>query len=87
MADNGGVDSLAESLARSFSVAGDYNSTDAPHPRWYLFKQKTSTDQTARRQKFLADLKQRRQDFSLHARRLAQGMSILATVAKCDGTC
>jgi hypothetical protein len=67
------VDELAESLAHAFAVTKDINSTDAPHPRYHLFKAKTTTNQADRRRKFLKDLKRRREDYTQRARRLAQG--------------
>jgi hypothetical protein len=75
-ASDAGVDALAESLALSFAVTKEINSTDAPHPRYHLFKAKGSTNQADRRKRFLADLKRRREDYTERARNLAQGTSV-----------
>ena len=70
-----GVDALAESLSLSFRVTQDVNSTDAPHPRFHMFKAKVPSGQAERRRQFLEKTKQRRQDFSALARRLVSGMA------------
>ena len=52
------MDALAESLATSFAVSGDPNTTDAPHPRFSQYKQKsTASEQEARRKAILDDQK------------------------------
>ena len=52
------MDELAESLATSFNVSSDPNTTDAPHPRFSQYKQKSSgSDQEARRKSILEDQK------------------------------
>ncbi|WAQ99911.1 SPN1-like protein [Mya arenaria] len=70
---NKDMDELAESLATSFSVSSDPNSTDAPHPRFSEYKKKTSnSDQEARRKNILEQQKERRFDYAYHARRLLE---------------
>ena len=52
------MDELAESLANSFAVSSDPNTTDAPHPRFSQYKQKsTGSDQEGRRKAILDDQK------------------------------
>jgi len=56
------MDELAESLANSFAVTEEPNSTDAPHPRFSEYKKKVSNaDQEARRKNILELQKRLRQ--------------------------
>lgn len=65
------MDELAESLANSFAVSSDPNTTDAPHPRFSQYKQKsTGSDQEGRRKAILDDQKSRRFNYANHMRRL-----------------
>ncbi|XP_053405352.1 uncharacterized protein LOC123523052 [Mercenaria mercenaria] len=67
------MDELTESLATSFSVSSDPNSTAAPHPRFAEYKRKTSNaDQDSRRQAILEQQRNRRFDYANHARRLVE---------------
>lgn len=52
------MEELAESLANSFSVSNEPNTTDAPHPRFSDYKKKTTgSDQQGRRHDILEQQK------------------------------
>ncbi|KAL4227737.1 hypothetical protein ACF0H5_013173 [Mactra antiquata] len=67
------MDELAESLATSFSVSSNPNSTDAPHPRFSEYKRKVSnSNQESRRKEILELQRSRRFDYANHARCLVE---------------
>merc|ERR1719219_333210 len=56
-----GLEELADSFAASFSVTNNPNDTNRPHPRFALYKMKTSSiSQEVRRKKLLEHQKARR---------------------------
>ncbi|KAK6179110.1 hypothetical protein SNE40_011542 [Patella caerulea] len=68
------MDELTATLASSFAVSSDPNTTAAEHPRYALYKNRSSQQtQEDRRQKLLQIQKSRRFDFMSHARNLADG--------------
>ncbi|XP_002130907.2 snurportin-1 [Ciona intestinalis] len=69
------MDELTNSLATSFGVSSSENNIYNKHPRFNLYKQRTSreADQNVRRQNKLKQQKERRCNFQNHARGLALG--------------
>ncbi|KAK3606019.1 hypothetical protein CHS0354_025057 [Potamilus streckersoni] len=68
------MDELAETLAISFAVSTDPNSTAAPHPRFSQYKMRSSdSDQNSRRKRILDEQKSRRFNFANHIRKLTAG--------------
>ncbi|KAL3867503.1 hypothetical protein ACJMK2_044704 [Sinanodonta woodiana] len=68
------MDELTETLATSFAVSTDPNSTAAPHPRFSQYKMKSSdSDQNSRRKNILDEQKSRRFNFANHIRKLTAG--------------
>ncbi|XP_046574481.1 LOW QUALITY PROTEIN: snurportin-1-like [Haliotis rubra] len=70
------MEELTAALATSFSVTRELNTTAAEHPRFSQYKLKLSPSerQEARRRKILEIQKNRRFDFSNHARNLTEGV-------------
>ncbi|GFS55354.1 snurportin-1 [Trichonephila inaurata madagascariensis] len=64
------MDELADQLANS-QVTFQPNSTAAEHPRFAMYKAKSTCNQEFRRKKFLEAQKQKRYDYTRHARMLA----------------
>ncbi|GFT91065.1 snurportin-1 [Nephila pilipes] len=64
------MDEIIDKLANS-QVTFQPNSTAAEHPRFALYKVKTSCNQETRRKKFLEAQKLKRYDYARHARKLA----------------
>ncbi|XP_053128621.1 snurportin-1 [Hemicordylus capensis] len=67
------MEELSQTLACSFAVSQDLNSTAAPHPRLAQYKSKYSSLEQAERRRHLLELqKNKRLDYVNHARRLAE---------------
>ncbi|XP_062998964.1 snurportin-1 isoform X2 [Elgaria multicarinata webbii] len=67
------MEELSQTLACSFAVSQDLNSTAAPHPRLAQYKSKySSLEQSERRRRLLEFQKTKRLDYINHARRLAE---------------
>uniref|UniRef100_A0A8D0BM25 Snurportin-1 n=1 Tax=Salvator merianae TaxID=96440 RepID=A0A8D0BM25_SALMN len=67
------MEELSQTLAGSFAISSDLNSTAAPHPRLAQYKSKySSLEQAERRRRLLELQKTKRLDFVNHARRLAE---------------